>query len=73
MSKHTALRLEAIQRDNKFDGDMVSGVVLYSEDSRIEIENYLSSAAAYIRPEGGLLNSPYVGPVERVIHNMTGD
>lgn len=56
-----------------FDGDMVSGVVLYSEDSRIEIENYLSSAAAYIRPEGGLLNSPYVGPVERVIHNMTGD
>ena len=52
---------------------MVSGVVLYSEDSIAEIKKYLNSAAAYIRPEGGLLNSPYVGPVERVIHNMTGD
>lgn len=52
---------------------MVSGVVLYSEDSKKEITNYLNSAAAYIRPEGGLLNSPYVGPVERVIFNMTGD
>lgn len=56
-----------------FDGDMVSGVVLYSEDSKKEITDYLNSAAAYIRPEGGLLNSPYVGPVERVIFNMTGD
>lgn len=52
---------------------MVSGVVLYSDDSIAEIKQYLNSAAAYIRPEGGLLNSPYVGPVERVIHNMTGD
>lgn len=73
MSEHTALRLEAIQWDNKFDGDMVSGGVLYTEDSKAEIKKYLSSAAAYIRPEGGLLNSPYVAPVERVIYNMTGD
>lgn len=56
-----------------YDGDMVSGVVLYSDDSIAEIKQYLNSAAAYIRPEGGLLNSPYVAPVERVIHNMTGD
>lgn len=59
--------------DADFDGDMVSGVVLYSEDSINEIKKYLSTAAAYIRPEGGLLNSPYVPPVQRVIHNMTGD
>ena len=52
---------------------MVSGVVLYSDDSIAEIKQYLNSAAAYIRPEGCLLNSPYVAPVERVIHNMTGD
>ena len=56
-----------------YDGDMVSGGVLYTEDSKAEIKKYLSSAAAYIRPEGGLLNSPYVAPVERVIYNMTGD
>lgn len=56
-----------------FDGDMVSGGVLYTEDSIAEVKKYLNSAAAYIRPEGGLLNSPYVAPVERVIYNMTGD
>lgn len=52
---------------------MVSGIVLYSEDSKNEIKKYLNSAAAYIRPGSGLLNSPYVDPVERVIYNMTGD
>ena len=52
---------------------MVSGNVLYSEDVKIEIEKYLKSAPAYIRPNDGLLNSPYTDPVERVIYNMTGD
>lgn len=64
-------RLEGMGAD--FDGDMVSGNVLYSEDVKIEIEKYLKSAAAYIRPNDGLLNSPYTDPVERVIYNMTGD
>lgn len=52
---------------------MISGVVLYSEDSKNEIKKYLNTAAAYIRPNDGLLNSPYTDPIDRVIHNMTGD
>lgn len=64
-------RLEGMDAD--FDGDMVSGVVAYSEDSKIDVGRYLNSAAAYIRPNDGLLNSPYTDPVNRVIFNMTGD
>lgn len=56
-----------------FDGDMVSGNVLYSEDARREIAKYVNSAAAYIKPNDGLLNSPYTDPIDRVIYNMTGD
>lgn len=56
-----------------FDGDMVSGVVTYSEDAKEEIKKYLNTAAAYIRPNEGLHNSPYTDPIDRVIHNMTGD
>lgn len=56
-----------------FDGDMISGIGLYSEDARNEIAKHLASAAAYIRPNDGLINSPYVDPVQRVIFNMTGD
>lgn len=64
-------RLEGMGAD--FDGDMISGIILYSEDSKKEIETYLNTAAAYIRPNDGLLNSPYTDPIDRVIHNMTGD
>lgn len=52
---------------------MVSGNVLYSEDARREIAKYVNSAAAYIKPNDGLLNSPYTDPIDRVIYNMTGD
>lgn len=64
-------RLEGMGAD--FDGDMISGIVLYTEDSKKEINKYLNTAAAYIRPNDGLLNSPYTDPIDRVIHNMTGD
>ena len=66
-----ASRLVGLNAD--FDGDMVSGIVLYTEDSKIEIAKYMQSAAAYINPGDGLLNSPYTDPIDRVIYNMTGD
>lgn len=56
-----------------FDGDTVSGIILYSDDSIAEVKKYLNSAAAYINPNQGLMNSPYEDPINRVIYNMTGD
>lgn len=64
-------RLEGLGADH--DGDTVSGIVVYSEDAIAEINIYLNSAKAYIRPGDGLLNSPYTDPINRVIWNMTGD
>lgn len=56
-----------------FDGDMMGGIVIYSDESIEENKKYLNSASAYLDPGRGLINSPYTEPVERVIYNMTGD
>lgn len=64
-------RLAGLNAD--FDGDTVSGIALYTEDAIKEIDSYLKSPEAYLKPGGGILNNPYTDPIQRVIFNMTGD
>ena len=64
-------RLAGLSAD--FDGDTVSGIALYTEDAIKEIDSYLKSPEAYLKPGGGILNNPYTDPIQRVIFNMTGD
>ena len=40
-----------------FDGDMLSFVVLYTDESIKEIDNFLNSKTAYVTPTGELVNS----------------
>lgn len=56
-----------------FDGDTISCIVLYSDEAKKEIRDYLNKAEAHIAPGKGLLNNPYTDPVKRVLFNMTGD
>lgn len=70
MSPHPS-RLAGLGGD--FDGDRMSALILYSDEAIAEINDYVHKALAYIRPEGGLLNSVYTDPIQRVLHNITGD
>lgn len=56
-----------------FDGDTMSSNILFTEEAIDEVHEYLSKAVAYVNPRGGLLASPIVETVERVLYNFTGD
>lgn len=56
-----------------FDGDTGSINAVYTKEAVKEIHDFLNSSKAYVSTRGGLLNSPSVDPVVRVIFNMTGD
>ena len=56
-----------------FDGDTASFNAVYTKDAVKEINDYLNSPAAYLSSKNGLVNSPTIDPVKRVIKNMTGD
>ena len=56
-----------------FDGDTASLNAEYTKDAVKEINDYLNSPAAYLSSKDGLVNSPTIDPVKRVIKNMTGD
>lgn len=56
-----------------FDGDTASFNAVYTKDAVKEINDYLNSPAAYLSSMNGLVNSPTIDPVKRVIKNMTGD
>ncbi len=56
-----------------FDGDTMSANIVYSEEAMAEAKHYLSTAAAYLDPKGGLTASPVVDTVERCLFNFTGD
>ena len=56
-----------------FDGDTASFNAVYTKDAVKEINDYLNSPAAYLSSKDGLVNSPTIDPVKRVIKNMTGD
>lgn len=70
MSPHPS-RLQGLVAD--FDGDTGSGNFVYTDEATAEIDQRLRSAAAYINPNGGLLASPNVETVQRVLVVMTGD
>lgn len=56
-----------------FDGDTGSINAVYTKEAVAEIHAFLNSSKAYVSTRGGLLNSPSVDPVVRVIFNMTGE
>ena len=56
-----------------FDGDTASINAVYTKEAVAEIHAFLNSSKAYVSTRGGLLNSPSVDPVVRVIFNMTGE
>ena len=56
-----------------FDGDRMSNNIVLTEEANQEARDYLSKAKAYVNPRGGLLASPIVNTVERVLFNFTGD
>lgn len=58
--------------DNKFDGDMVSNNIVYSEEAKEEIQRYLKSRNAHVDPAGGLRASAEILTTKLVMHNLTG-
>lgn len=54
-----------------FDGDTGSGNYVYTDEAILEVHVNLGRAAAYINPRGGLLASPCVETVNRMIVAMT--
>lgn len=47
--------------------------ILFTDEANDEVRQYLTKAVAYVNPRGGLLASPIVDTVERVLFNFTGD
>lgn len=64
-------RLSGLTAD--YDGDTGSLNAVYTKEAVQEVRDFLNSAKAYVSTKQGLLNSPSVDPVLRVIQNMTGD
>lgn len=52
---------------------MMSCTILYADESITDVAAYLGKAVAYVNPRGGLLASPLVDTVRRVIYNFSGD
>lgn len=70
MGPHSS-RISGLQAD--YDGDTGSLNAVYTQEAVQEVTDYLNSAKAYVGTKQGLVNSPSVDPVLRVIKNMTGD
>lgn len=54
-----------------FDGDTGSGNYVFTDEAILEVHALLGKAAAYVNPRGGLLASPCVETVNRMITAMT--
>lgn len=68
---HTS-KIEGMVGD--YDGDTGSFNVVFTDESLEEVAKNLSKVSAYLNTRnGGLLSSPMVDTVKRVIFNMTGD
>ena len=55
------------------DGDTMSGNALYTDEAVEEVQRLLNKASSYVNPRGGLLASPSIESVQRVVMNYTGD
>lgn len=58
-------RLAGLSAD--FDGDAMSLIGIYLDESIEQIRKHMHSSKAYLNPKGGFLNSPRVETVERTI------
>lgn len=59
--------------DTKYDGDMVSNNIVYSEEAKSEVRRYLKSRRAHVDPAGGLRASAAIDTTKLVLYNITGD
>jgi len=59
--------------DGDYDGDTVSGTILYSMEAVEEIDRHLKSKEAYLDPRGGFKASADIMTVAWVLRNMTGE
>lgn len=56
-----------------FDGDTVSGNIIYTKEAIAEVDKHLNSREAHVDPSGGLRASASIDTIQLVMHNMTGD
>lgn len=63
-------RLAGLTAD--FDGDMMSGNVLYTRESIKAVNDFLNSREAYIDPAGGLKASAATDTVSLTLYNISG-
>ena len=58
----------------QYDGDTGSLNIVFTDEAIQEVNDNLNKLSAYINTRsGGLLSTPMVDTVERVIFNMSGD
>ena len=55
------------------DGDTMSGNALYTDEAVEEVRRLMGKASSYVNPRGGLLASPTIESVRRIVMNYTGD
>ena len=55
-----------------YDGDMMSGNILYTEESIKAIDDFLDSREAYVDPAGGLKASAATDTVSLTLYNISG-
>lgn len=66
----SSIKLKGLGAD--FDGDTASFTMTYSDDSKEEVQNFLSMRRAYVGTDGKFISSINVETVQLVLHNMTG-
>lgn len=69
LSPHVS-RLQAMGGD--FDGDMTSSNVCYTDEAMAELGKLVNTASFYRSHKGGLIASPFVDTINRVLFNMSG-
>lgn len=57
--------------DSRYDGDVGSANVMYTEESRKEVMALLDKKLAYVDPSGRLIASAAIATAELVCFNLT--
>ena len=63
------IRLKGMGGDN--DGDTVSNLIIFITDSVNEVHNMLKDIKYYIKPDGSLMNNPYIPPSDLLLKHLT--
>ena len=58
--------------DNRFDGDMMSLTVVYTDEAIAECTEFLGSRKAYLAADGSFLQDFETDTLKYVLHTSTG-